>query len=151
LIGIAVSLFQYNLRTAVHCCTFLHFIPLTRLKQHRTSNGPVMFRLVSAYSLSHNTIESAETSRLFHRPNQPNMYRMHTCFEVLRMFSAWVQYVHYTVTQCTILHGTQRTHRHTGEDYISLEQTANKTPTTQQSNSQAEDEGRSRSMYVTMY
>jgi len=26
------------------------------------------------------------------------------------MFSAWLQYVHYTVTQCTILHGTQRTH-----------------------------------------
>jgi hypothetical protein len=36
--------------------------------------GPVlqvMFRLVSAYSLSQNTIESAETSRLFHQPNQP--------------------------------------------------------------------------------
>jgi hypothetical protein len=31
----------------------------------------VMFRLVSAYSLSQNTIESAETSRLFHLPNQP--------------------------------------------------------------------------------
>jgi hypothetical protein len=30
-----------------------------------------MFRLVSAYSLSQNIIESAETSRLFHQPNQP--------------------------------------------------------------------------------
>jgi hypothetical protein len=36
--------------------------------------GPVllvMFRLVSAYSLSQNTIESAETSQLFYLPNQP--------------------------------------------------------------------------------
>jgi hypothetical protein len=36
--------------------------------------GPVlqvMFRLVSAYSLSQNTIESTKTSRLFHQPNQP--------------------------------------------------------------------------------
>jgi hypothetical protein len=32
----------------------------------------VVFRLVSAYSLSQNTIESAETSRLFHQPNQPS-------------------------------------------------------------------------------
>jgi hypothetical protein len=32
-----------------------------------------LFQLVSAYSLSHNTIESAETSRLFHQPNQPNL------------------------------------------------------------------------------
>jgi hypothetical protein len=43
----------------------------------RTHHGPVlqvMFRLVSAYSLSHNTIESAETSRLFHQPNQPHIY-----------------------------------------------------------------------------
>jgi hypothetical protein len=31
------------------------------------------FQLVSAYSLSQNTIESAETSRLFHQPNQPNV------------------------------------------------------------------------------
>jgi hypothetical protein len=30
-----------------------------------------LFQLVSAYSLSQNTIESAETSRLFHLPNQP--------------------------------------------------------------------------------
>jgi hypothetical protein len=30
-----------------------------------------LFQLVSAYSLSQNTIESAETSRLFHQPNQP--------------------------------------------------------------------------------
>jgi hypothetical protein len=36
--------------------------------------GPVlllMFRLVSAYFLSQNTIKSAEISRLFHQPNQP--------------------------------------------------------------------------------
>jgi hypothetical protein len=31
-----------------------------------------LFQLVSAYSLSHNTIESVETSRLFHPPNQPD-------------------------------------------------------------------------------
>jgi hypothetical protein len=31
-----------------------------------------LFQLVSAYSLSQNTIESAETSRLFHQPNQPD-------------------------------------------------------------------------------
>jgi hypothetical protein len=31
-----------------------------------------LFQPVSAYSLSQNTIESAETSRLFHQPNQPN-------------------------------------------------------------------------------
>jgi hypothetical protein len=30
-----------------------------------------LFQLVLVYSLSHNTIELAETSRLFHRPNQP--------------------------------------------------------------------------------
>jgi hypothetical protein len=29
-----------------------------------------LFQLVSAYSLSQNTIESAETSQLFHQPNQ---------------------------------------------------------------------------------
>jgi hypothetical protein len=37
-----------------------------------------MFRLVSAYSLSQNTIESAEISRLFHLPNQPNRGRKKT-------------------------------------------------------------------------
>jgi hypothetical protein len=31
-----------------------------------------LFQLVSVYSLSQNTIESVETSRLFHLPNQPN-------------------------------------------------------------------------------
>jgi hypothetical protein len=31
-----------------------------------------LFQLVSAYSLSQNTIESAETSRLLYQPNQPN-------------------------------------------------------------------------------
>jgi hypothetical protein len=30
-----------------------------------------LFQLVSAYSLSQNTIESTETNRLFHQPNQP--------------------------------------------------------------------------------
>jgi hypothetical protein len=30
-----------------------------------------LFQLVSTYSLSQNTIESAEISRLFHQPNQP--------------------------------------------------------------------------------
>jgi hypothetical protein len=30
-----------------------------------------LFQLVLAYSLSRNTIESAQTSRLFHQPNQP--------------------------------------------------------------------------------
>jgi hypothetical protein len=30
-----------------------------------------MFQLVLAYSLLQNTIKSAETSRLFHQPNQP--------------------------------------------------------------------------------
>jgi hypothetical protein len=30
-----------------------------------------LFQLVSAYSLSQNTIESAKISRLFHQPNQP--------------------------------------------------------------------------------
>jgi hypothetical protein len=30
-----------------------------------------LFQLISAYSLSHNTIELAEISRLFHQPNQP--------------------------------------------------------------------------------
>jgi hypothetical protein len=30
-----------------------------------------LFQLVLAYSLSQNTIESAETSRHFHQPNQP--------------------------------------------------------------------------------
>jgi hypothetical protein len=30
-----------------------------------------LFQFVSAYSLSQNTIESAEISRLFHQPNQP--------------------------------------------------------------------------------
>jgi hypothetical protein len=30
-----------------------------------------LFQLISAYSLSHNTIESAETSRLSNLPNQP--------------------------------------------------------------------------------
>jgi hypothetical protein len=34
-------------------------------------SGFSLFQLVSAYSLSHNTIESAETSRLFCQPNQP--------------------------------------------------------------------------------
>jgi hypothetical protein len=33
-----------------------------------------LFQLVSAYSLSQNTIESAETSRLFHQPNQPSVF-----------------------------------------------------------------------------
>jgi hypothetical protein len=43
------------------------------------NDGPVLqvifglFQLVSAYSLSQNTIESAETSRLFHHPNQPDI------------------------------------------------------------------------------
>jgi hypothetical protein len=32
-----------------------------------------LFQFVSAYSLSQNTIESAETSRLFHQPNQPTV------------------------------------------------------------------------------
>jgi hypothetical protein len=32
-----------------------------------------LFQLVSAYSFSQNTIESAETSRLFHQPNQPKV------------------------------------------------------------------------------
>jgi hypothetical protein len=32
-----------------------------------------LFRLVSAYSLSQNIIESAETSQLFHQPNQPDV------------------------------------------------------------------------------
>jgi hypothetical protein len=44
------------------------------LPQLQIAFGPVlqvMFRLVSAYSLSQNTIELAETSRLFHQPNQP--------------------------------------------------------------------------------
>jgi hypothetical protein len=35
-----------------------------------------LFQLVSAYSLSQNTIESAETSRLFHQPNQPNIHHL---------------------------------------------------------------------------
>jgi hypothetical protein len=33
-----------------------------------------LFQLVSDYSLSQNTIESAKTSRLFHQPNQPYIY-----------------------------------------------------------------------------
>jgi hypothetical protein len=33
-----------------------------------------LFQLVSTYSLSQNTIESAETSRLFDQPNQPKHY-----------------------------------------------------------------------------
>jgi hypothetical protein len=32
-----------------------------------------LFQLDSAYSLSQDTIESAETSRLFHQPNQPHI------------------------------------------------------------------------------
>jgi hypothetical protein len=36
-------------------------------------SGFGLFRLVSAYSLSQNTIEPAETSRLFDQPNQPYM------------------------------------------------------------------------------
>jgi hypothetical protein len=35
------------------------------------SAGHVLFQLVLAYSLSQNTIESAETSRLLYQPNQP--------------------------------------------------------------------------------
>jgi hypothetical protein len=35
------------------------------------------FQLVSAYSLSQNTIQPAETSRLFHQPNQPDIREAH--------------------------------------------------------------------------
>jgi hypothetical protein len=35
-----------------------------------------LFQLVSAYSLSQNTIDLAEISRLFHQPNQPNLSRL---------------------------------------------------------------------------
>jgi hypothetical protein len=37
-----------------------------------------LFQLVSAYSLSQNTIESVETSRLFHQPNQPLVWMWST-------------------------------------------------------------------------
>jgi hypothetical protein len=44
-------------------------------------SGFGLIQLISAYSLSQNTIESAETSRLFHLPNQPKQGR--SIFEVL--------------------------------------------------------------------
>jgi hypothetical protein len=40
-----------------------------------------LFQLISAYSFSQNTIESAETSRLFHQPNQPAYFSLFSLTE----------------------------------------------------------------------
>jgi hypothetical protein len=52
----------------------LSFLPVVFLESQKDPVLLVRFQLVSAYSLSQNIIESAETSRLFYRPNQPKLY-----------------------------------------------------------------------------